>query len=104
MERDKKIFLCVKSLLNISKDLLVDYSEYSDMILHIADKIAEKEQKNQKPEDFTLHGDGEVHKIGDCGDNECEFVLEEDVDQQKIEDEISEMIKTVREEMVDDKN
>lgn len=107
MKRDKKVFLCVQSLLNISKDLRNEYEEYTNMLLFIADKIAEAEQSREKEDTtFTLHGNGEIHDLGDgltgkdltCGEEECEFVLEPTEDM-KIEKEINEMISVVRKEM-----
>ena len=102
MEREKKIFLCVQSLLNVSKDLRDEYLEYTNMLLFIADKIAEAEQNREKKDvTYTIHGDGNVHKL-DCGEDECEFVLEPEEkynEEMKIEKEIDEMIATVKKEM-----
>ena len=101
MDREKKVFLCVKSLLNISKDLTNEYKEYTDMLLFIADKIAEAEQHREKKKDFTLHGDGKVHDLS-CGEAECDFVLPDDPkysEEMKIEKEIDEMISVVKKEM-----
>lgn len=101
MDRDKKVFLCVKSLLNISKDIVEVYKDYSDILLFIADKIAQKEQERErKGESYQIHGGGKEHDLNKkctCGDDscECEITPEEDV----IEKEIDDMILTVKKEM-----
>ena len=109
MDREKKIFLCISSLINISQDLKEDYFDFSNMILFIADKIVEHEQKKEENV-YQLHGDGKVHNLGSgievkyddkctCGEGEaCNFCATED---DKIDQEIDEMIQTVKKEITD---
>ena len=77
MDRDKKVFLCVKSLLNISNDLKGEYTDFSDMLLFIADRISAKEQgRMAEKKSYQVHGEGKVHDLGSeyictCGEGEA---------------------------------
>ena len=102
MDRNEKVFLCVKSLLNVSQDLKEEYSDFSDMLLFMADKISAKEQGRMEKKSRQVHGEGKVHDLGSkyictCGEGEECDKCELDI----IEKKIDEMISTVRKELVD---
>jgi len=93
MERDRRIYLCVKSLLNISMDLKDDFNEYSDMILFIADRIADKMQREiqNDVEKFGIHENGKIHdmtvyeqKIYDK-DDKIEREIDEAIEEARME-------------------
>lgn len=72
MEREKKIYLCCRSLMNVSMDLKKDYEDFSNMILFIADKIAEHEEKREKTKEvYKIHGAGNVHDLSEEKDYTC---------------------------------
>lgn len=115
MEREKKIYLCVRSLMNVSQDLKEDYSDFSNMILFIADKIAEHEENRQDKAVYKIHGDGNIHDLSEtksctCGDNEacsdescrCSEPQNDDPDDEMIDKEIDKMIEMVRKEVKSD--
>ena len=109
MEKEKIIYLCVKSLFNISNDLKEYFEDYSNMILHIADSIArkmEKEMDNKKP---SIHENGELHDLSnekftsDVYDKpqmeiKREKTICDDIDEE-IEELVEKAVKCVREEI-----
>jgi hypothetical protein len=113
MDRETKVFLCVKSLFNISNDLKDDFEDYSNILLFIADNIArkmEKEMENTKP---SIHKDGNIHNLGEgvkslneYMDNTPKMEKEKSLDfpiqtpeERMIEEQVDNTIKEVRKEL-----
>lgn len=63
ISKEQKVFLCVKSLFNISNDLKEYFEDYSNMILFIADNIAKKMEKEMSNCKYPIHENGEVHDL-----------------------------------------
>jgi hypothetical protein len=110
MDRERKIFLCVESLFNISNDLKDDFEDYSNILLFIADNIArrmEKEMINRKP---SIHENGNVHDLSKISkyideymDNTPQMEIKKEniltPEEQAMEEQVDRAIEQVREEI-----
>lgn len=111
MDRNRRVYLCARSLANISMDLKddPDFSDYSDMILFIAKKITEKMAEQTEDERYQVHGEGKIHMtvMTDKQHEECIEAQEEigfgamnpetyNESTKEIEKEVDDAIKAVR--------
>jgi uncharacterized protein YabE (DUF348 family) len=105
MERNKRIYLCLKSLINISNDLKDDFEDYSTLLLFVADRIAQKMEKELTSSDqFSAHGNGKIHNVNTTA-SKFPNVMDENVqlteEEIQIEKEIDSVIEKVKGEITE---